>query len=64
MSVRDLRFRYPTGDDVLVDVNVDIPAGRIADPTEIAGTAVFLASDLASFYYGEVLSPNGGALMR
>ncbi len=28
VSVRDLRFRYPTGDDVLTDVNVDIPAGR------------------------------------
>lgn len=26
--VRDLRFRYPTGDDVLVGVNVTIPAGR------------------------------------
>lgn len=38
-----------------------IPAQRIARPDEIAGTAVFLASDLASFYYGQVLSPNGGA---
>jgi len=38
-----------------------IPAGRVGEPEEIAGTAVFLASDLASFYYGQVLSPNGGA---
>jgi 3-oxoacyl-[acyl-carrier protein] reductase len=38
-----------------------IPAGRVGEPREIAGTAVFLASDLASFYYGQVLSPNGGA---
>lgn len=38
-----------------------IPAGRVGNPQEIAGTAVFLASDLASFYYGQVLSPNGGA---
>lgn len=31
VSVRGLRFRYPTGDDVLNDVNVDIPAGsRVA----------------------------------
>ncbi len=32
-----------------------------ARPHEIAGTALFLASDLATFYYGQVLSPNGGA---
>jgi 3-oxoacyl-[acyl-carrier protein] reductase len=38
-----------------------IPAGRVGEPREIAGTALFLASDLASFYYGQVLSPNGGA---
>jgi 3-oxoacyl-[acyl-carrier protein] reductase len=43
---------------------VDIPLRRFASPREIAGTAVFLASDQASFYCGEVLSPNGGALMR
>ena len=40
-----------------------IPARRVGEPSEIAGTAVFLASDLASFYYGQVLSPNGGAWM-
>lgn len=38
-----------------------IPARRVGEPEEIAGTAVFLASPLASFYYGQVLSPNGGA---
>jgi 3-oxoacyl-[acyl-carrier protein] reductase len=42
----------------------DIPMQRFASPREIAGTAVFLASDQAGFYCGEVLSPNGGALMR
>jgi len=38
-----------------------IPARRVGEPHEIAGTALFLASDLATFYYGQVLSPNGGA---
>lgn len=38
-----------------------IPARRVGEPEEIAGTAVFLASGLASFYFGQVLSPNGGA---
>jgi len=42
----------------------DIPLQRIAEPEEIAGTAVFLASDYASFYCGDILSPSGGALMR
>jgi 3-oxoacyl-[acyl-carrier protein] reductase len=40
-----------------------IPAARAAQPDEIAATAVFLASDFARFYYGQMLSPNGGALM-
>ena len=40
-----------------------VPARRVGEPSEIAGTALFLASDLASFYYGQVLSPNGGAWM-
>jgi 3-oxoacyl-[acyl-carrier protein] reductase len=38
-----------------------IPAARVGEPHEIASTALFLASGLASFYYGQVLSPNGGA---
>jgi 3-oxoacyl-[acyl-carrier protein] reductase len=42
---------------------VDIPAQRAAHPEEIAATAAFLASDHARFYYGQMLSPNGGALM-
>lgn len=40
-----------------------IPAARAARPEEIAATAVFLASDHARFYVGQMLSPNGGALM-
>ncbi len=42
----------------------DIPAARLGRPEDIAATAVFLASAHAGFYYGEMLSPNGGALMR
>jgi 3-oxoacyl-[acyl-carrier protein] reductase len=41
-----------------------IPLGRPASPEEIAGPIAFLASDLASYLYGEVLSVNGGAVMN
>lgn len=43
---------------------IDLPLGRVSRPEEIAMTAVFLASDFASYYCGETLSPNGGSLMR
>ncbi len=42
----------------------DIPLARYAEPEEIAETVLFLASDRARFYCGDVLSPNGGTLMR
>ena len=42
----------------------DIPLQRFARAEEIAETIVFLASDRAQYYCGDVLSPNGGAVMR
>ena len=40
------------------------PMGRFADPGEIAGTVVFLASDAASFVTGSVLTADGGWTAR
>ena len=39
------------------------PAGRLGTPAEIATAAVFLASDEASYFVGQALSPNGGIFM-
>jgi 3-oxoacyl-[acyl-carrier protein] reductase len=46
-----------------LEIELDIPQRRFADPSEIANTAVFLASDLSNFYTGQVLGPNGGSVM-
>jgi 3-oxoacyl-[acyl-carrier protein] reductase len=40
-----------------------IPRGRPGTPEEVAGPIAFLASDLASYVHGEILSVNGGAVM-
>ncbi|ACM55828.1 SDR family NAD(P)-dependent oxidoreductase [Halorubrum lacusprofundi] len=40
------------------------PLDRFADPMEIAGPAVFLASDAASFVTGETLAADGGWTAR
>jgi 3-oxoacyl-[acyl-carrier protein] reductase len=39
------------------------PLGRVATPEEIAGPALFLCSDLASYITGEILNVNGGTIL-
>lgn len=37
-----------------------IPLGRMGEPVEVANTALFLASDEASYFTGQTLAANGG----
>lgn len=44
-------------------IDARIPAGRLGDPSEIASTAVFLASDAASYITGVAVPVDGGVLL-
>jgi 3-oxoacyl-[acyl-carrier protein] reductase len=53
-----------TPPDLLKKMIASIPLGRGASAEEVAGPALFLASDrLSSFVTGEVVEVNGGSLM-
>ena len=47
----------------LADLEALIPLGRFADPAEIAGGVMFLASDQAAYITGVVLPIDGGVSM-
>jgi 3-oxoacyl-[acyl-carrier protein] reductase len=46
-----------------IENELAIPQHRFAEPSEIAATALFLASDASRFFCGQVLGPNGGSVM-
>jgi NAD(P)-dependent dehydrogenase (short-subunit alcohol dehydrogenase family) len=48
----------PRGDELILRT----PMGRFGDARELAGTAIFLASEAASFVTGEVVAVDGGFL--
>lgn len=45
-------------------IEASIPMGRMGQPAEIVGTALFLASDASSMVTGHVLSVDGGYVAR
>jgi len=48
----------PRGEELLART----PMHRFGEPHEIAGTAIFLASQAASFVTGEIIAVDGGFL--
>ncbi|NBB51824.1 2-dehydro-3-deoxy-D-gluconate 5-dehydrogenase KduD [Rhizobium sp. CRIBSB] len=46
------------------DILARIPAGKWGAPSDLAGAAVFLASDAAAYVHGTVLAVDGGWLAR
>jgi NAD(P)-dependent dehydrogenase (short-subunit alcohol dehydrogenase family) len=55
-------FRKLTDEQIAILTRA-IPLGRIGLPQDIAGGALFLASDLSNFVTGMTLDINGGELM-
>jgi 3-oxoacyl-[acyl-carrier protein] reductase len=51
-------------DNPLIQKLMSVPLRRVAEPGEIAGVALFLASDDASFMHGETLTADGGWIVQ
>ncbi len=45
------------------EIEASIPLGRVAAPEDIAGSVLFLVSDLARHIQGEVVNVNGGSVL-
>jgi len=50
--------------DKVAKFGSDVPLGRAGQPSEVAPSYVFLASDDASYITGQVLHPNGGEIVN
>ena len=50
-------------DEQRAAILVNVPAGRLGDPKEIAATVAFLASEGAAYITGETIHVNGGMYM-
>jgi NAD(P)-dependent dehydrogenase (short-subunit alcohol dehydrogenase family) len=55
--------RYGSSEAELAEAARAIPLGRMAQPEEIARTALFLASDDAGFITGQTVHVNGGSYL-
>ncbi|MFO7601192.1 MAG: SDR family NAD(P)-dependent oxidoreductase [Candidatus Desulfacyla sp.] len=58
------KFSQPFWDNesLLQEITRTIPMGRIAEPNDVVGTVLFLASNLSDFVTGEVITVDGGSM--
>ena len=54
----------PTDEELQALADATIPMKRLAEPDEIAGVVMFLASEEASYMTGEVVQVDGGYTAR
>src|SRR5450755_2496706 len=54
------RMMEAVPDEMVKHLAAQAPAGRVAEPEELAAAIVFLASDDASFVHGVTLAVDGG----
>ena len=58
------RETQPTDEELQALADATIPMKRLAEPDEIAGVVMFLASEEASYMTGEVVQVDGGYTAR
>ncbi|HEY6625770.1 MAG TPA: 3-oxoacyl-ACP reductase family protein [Ignavibacteriaceae bacterium] len=61
--ITDMTTDSLADEKILKKVLGDIPLNKVAQPEEIAGPVLFLASQLASHITGEILNVNGGSVL-
>lgn len=57
-------LRGLTADQVAAEDRSQVPLGRTGQPSDVAGVALFLASDLASYMTGQGINVTGGMTMH
>jgi len=62
--VEGAELRGLTAADIEAEDNSQVPLGRTATPGDIAGVALFLASDLSSYMTGQAINVTGGMTMH
>jgi 2-deoxy-D-gluconate 3-dehydrogenase len=58
------RFSQPfwSNERLLKEITATIPMGRIAEPADVVGAVLYLASNLADFVTGEIVTVDGGSM--
>jgi len=63
-SVVRTQFSQPfwSNESLLEQITATIPLGRIAEPADVVGAVLYLASGLADFVTGEIITVDGGSM--